>query len=173
MVSAFISLPAAFLALRLEGRSAPAALVIMGSLHLFGTLLFAAIAGLTKRLLNRQFAFHATDRQIDLMILANIAVGLLAVTGVAFPPLKETVSQGALAALIFQGVMQILFGYKLQQLPDSVGGMLKPYCYLNIATGVCIASVVLIIIGVVSSAISDLMLGTIFFNIAQRKREAE
>lgn len=34
-------------------------------------------------------------------------------------------------------------------------------------TGICIASVVLILVGVVTSAVSDLMLGTIFFNVAK------
>ena len=41
------------------------------------------------------------------------------------------------------------------------------------ATGVCVASLVLILVGVVLSAISDLMLATIFFNIANELKEAE
>ena len=41
------------------------------------------------------------------------------------------------------------------------------------ATGVCVASLVLILVGVVLSAISDLMLATIFFNIAKELKEAE
>ena len=47
------------------------------------------------------------------------------------------------------------------------------FCYLNMATGVCVASLVLILVGVVLSAISDLMLATIFFNIANELKEAE
>jgi hypothetical protein len=41
------------------------------------------------------------------------------------------------------------------------------------ATGVFIGSVVLIIVGVVTSAISDLMLGTIFFNVAKQIQKPE
>jgi hypothetical protein len=40
------------------------------------------------------------------------------------------------------------------------------------ATGILIASVVLILVGVLVSAISDLMLGTIFFTIARQVKEA-
>lgn len=173
MLSAFISLPAAYLSFRLERNSAQAALICMGCLHLFGTLLFVAITRFMKKLLNRQFVFHGTDRQIDLMIMANVVAGTLALAGVLFPQLKESLNMAAMVVIIFQGVMQILFGYKLLQLPDNLGGMLKPYCYLNMATGVCIASVMLIIVAVAISAVADLMLGTIFFNIAQLKREAE
>jgi hypothetical protein len=41
------------------------------------------------------------------------------------------------------------------------------------ATGVCVASIVLIIVGVVVSAVSDLMLATIFFNASKQLKEAE
>jgi hypothetical protein len=55
----------------------------------------------------------------------------------------------------------------------NLGGLLKPFCYLNMATGVCVASLMLILVGVVLSAISDLMLATIFFNIAKELKEVE
>jgi TctA family transporter len=42
----------------------------------------------------------------------------------------------------------------------------KPYCYLNIVTGVCTAMIILLPIGVLTSAVSDVMLGTIFFHAA-------
>ena len=41
------------------------------------------------------------------------------------------------------------------------------------ATGVCVSSLVLILVGVVLSAISDLMLAAIFFNIAKELKEVE
>ena len=36
--------------------------------------------------------------------------------------------------------------------------MLRPFCYANIATGILLASIVLIPFGILTSAISDLML---------------
>jgi len=170
-LSAFISIPAAYLAFRLERNTATAALICMGCLHMFGTLLFVLIARYMKKLLNMQFAFHSTDRQINLMIMANVVSGALALTGVLFPPLKASLGLASMIVIIFQGVAQIQFGYKLQQLPDNLDGILKPFCYSNIATGICIASVVFIIVAVVVSAISDLMIGTIFFNVAMLKRK--
>lgn len=50
---------------------------------------------------------------------------------------------------------------------NDLGGMLKPFCFSYIATGICLASVVLVLVGVVTSAISDLILGTLFFNLAK------
>jgi hypothetical protein len=46
---------------------------------------------------------------------------------------------------------------KLLKLPDDLGGMLKPFCYANMATGIFLASIVLIPLGILTSAISDLM----------------
>jgi hypothetical protein len=64
--------------------------------------------------------------------------------------------------------MQIMFGVKLLQLPDDLKGLHKPYCYLNIITGFCLATVVLLPAGIVASAVTDIMLGTIFFQSAKQ-----
>jgi hypothetical protein len=124
-----------------------------------------------KKLLNEQYAFHDTDRQIDLMIMANVGAGVLVLVGLCFPPLKETLGIASMVVIVFLGIVQIQFGYRLLTLQNDLGGMLKPFCYSNMATGICIASVILIIVGVAVSAVSDLMLGTIFFNVAKFVRE--
>ena len=53
----------------------------------------------------------------------------------------------------------------------SVSRILKPFCIQNIATGICEASLVLILVGVVVSAVGDLMLGTIFFNVSKQLKQ--
>jgi hypothetical protein len=173
MFSAFIAVPLAFLTFKLEGKPDSTYLMIQSLIQVFGTILFIVITRYMKKLLNIQFAFHETNRQIDLMIMANVASGILVLAGMAFSPLKETLSIAALVIMVFQGIVLIQFGYKLQNLQNNLGGMLKPFCYANMATGICIASVVLIIVGVVVSAISDLMLGTIFFSIAKQVKSSE
>ena len=64
--------------------------------------------------------------------------------------------------------MQIMFGVKLLQLSNDLKGLHKPYCYLNIITGICLATVVLLPVGILASAITDVMLGTIFFQAAKQ-----
>ncbi|MDA8415388.1 MAG: hypothetical protein M0023_16560 [Desulfobacteraceae bacterium] len=107
------------------------------------------------------------------MIMANVVAGIFVIGGMYFSQIKETAGIAALVIMVFQGIVQIQFGYKLLKLENNLGGLLKPFSYLNMVTGVCVASIVLILVGVVVSAISDLMLATIFFNVSRRLKEAE
>ena len=168
MISAFASIPMAYLAFKLEGQVDSTGTLILAIMQVAGTILFVAITLFLKRFLNRIFNFHDTDKSIDLMIMANVVAGAFVVGGMYISQIKETAGIAALVIMVFQGIVQLQFGYKLLKLQNSLGGLLKPFCYLNIATGLCIASIVLILVGVVVSAISDLMLATIFFNVAKQ-----
>ena len=171
MFSAFIAIPLAYITFKLEGKADVTTVVLQASIQLFGTLLFVVITGFMKKLLNRQYHFHDTDRQIDLMIMANVGAGILVLVGLFFTPMKETLGIAAIVVMVFLGIVQVQFGYRLLKLQNDLGGMLKPFCYSNVITGIFIASVVFLIFGVVTSAISDLMLGTIFFSVAKLARE--
>jgi hypothetical protein len=143
------------------------------AMQVAGTILFVAITLFLKRFLNRIFIFHDTDKNIDLMVMANVVAGIFVIGGMYLSQIKETAGIAALVIMVFQGIVQIQFGYKLQKLQNSLGGLLKPFSYLNMVTGVCVASIVLILVGVVVSAISDLMLAMIFFSISKQLKEAE
>ena len=173
MISAFASVPMAYLAFKLEGQIDPTTTLILATMQTAGTLLFVAITVLLKRFLNRIFSFHDTDKSIELMIMANVVAGVFVVGGMYIPQIKEPVNTAALVLMVFQGIVQMQFGVKLLKLQHGLGGLLKPFCYLNMATGVCIASIVLIIVGVVASAVSDLMLATIFFNVSNLLKVSE
>jgi hypothetical protein len=173
MISAFVSVPMAFYAFKLEGQAGATDTFILATMQGAGTLLFVTITVFLKRFLNSLYNFHDTDRNIDLMIMANVVAGIFVVGGMYVSQIKEIVSVAALVLMVFQGIVQLQFGYKLLQLQNGLGGLLKPYCYLNMTTGVCVASIVLIVVGVVVSAISDLMLATILLNVAKQLKEAE
>ncbi|MBP1728496.1 MAG: hypothetical protein H6Q56_869 [Deltaproteobacteria bacterium] len=173
MISAFFTLPLMYLSYRLEGRLDATASIIQTTMQLAGTLLFVALLLYFRKLLHARFIFHDTDRSIGLMIKAGVIAGILTVVSLYVTSLKETTALAVIVILVAQGVVQVQFGYKLLKLPDDLGGMLKPFCYANMATGIMIASVVLFPVGVLVSAISDLMLGTIFFNIARRTKEPD
>jgi hypothetical protein len=173
MISAFFTLPLMYLSFRLEGRIDATASIIQTVMQLAGTLLFVALLLYFRKLLHAQFTFHDTDRSIGLMIKAGVIAGVLTVLSLYVTSLKETTALAVIVILVAQGIVQVQFGYKLLKLPDDLGGMLKPFCYANMATGIMIASVVLIPVGALVSAITDLMLGTIFFNIARRVKESE
>jgi hypothetical protein len=173
MISAFASIPMAYLVFKLEGRADAGGTLILAIVQAAGTLLFVAITLFLKRFLNRIFRFHNTDKSIDLMIMANVVAGIFVVGGMYFSQIKETAGIAALVIIVFQGIVQIQFGYKLFKLENNLGGLLKPFSYLNMATGICVASIVLILVGVAVSAISDLMLATIFFNVSKQMKEVE
>ena len=173
MISAFASIPMAYLAFTLEGRGDTVGTLLQGGMQVAGTALFVVITLLLKRFLNRVFGFYDTDKSIGLMVMANIVAGVFVLGGLCFAEIRETAGQAALVIMVFQGLVQIRFGYQLLKVPNNLGGLLKPFCYLNMATGVCVASLVLILVGVVLSAVSDLMLATIFFNIAKELKEVE
>ena len=168
MTSAFVSIPMAYLAFKLEGRTDAGGTLILVIMQAAGTVLFVAITLFLKRFLNCLFRFHDTDKSIDLMIMANVVAGIFVVGGMYFSQTKETAGIAALVMMVFQGIVQIQFGNKLLKLENNLEGLLKPFCYLNMATGICVASVVLILVGVVASAVSDLMLATIFFNVSKQ-----
>lgn len=173
MISAFVSIPLSYVLYRLEGNTDITVTAAKIGIQAGGIVLYVAISLFLKRLLNAGFGFRDADKSIILMIVANVVASMLAVASLCYAPLKETLDMAALAPMIFQGFIQIQFGYKLLKLPHNLDGMLRPFCYLNMATGVCVASVVLLIAGIVVSSISDLMLGTIFFHIARLVRRPD
>jgi len=173
MISAFASLPVAYFSWQLGDSVDTAATIIQTTIQIVAVLIFLVIILYLKKLLNAHFKFHDTDKSMEWMIKANVMAGILTVTGLQFTELRDTLGIAALLIMVAQGVVQIQFGYKLLKLPHDLGGLRKPFCYANMATGVCIASVVLILVGILISAIADLMLATIFFSMAKHIKDQQ
>lgn len=171
MASAFLTLPLAYLSYRLEGRTDSSANGIQTFIQACGTLIFVIIILYLKKLLNSLFKFNDTDKSIDLMVMANMVAGAVVIGIFSFPTLKVSLEPVVIVILVLLGIVQIRFGYRLLKLPNDLGGMLKPFCYANIATGILLATVVLIPLSIPVSALSDLMLGTIFFNMSKLIKE--
>ena len=173
MASAFLTLPLAYLSYSLEGRTDSYANEIQTFLQAFGTLIFITIILYLKRFLNFFLKFHDADKSIDFMVMTGMATGVVTIGIFSFPALKESLVSAIVVILVLQGIVQARFGYKLLKLPNDLGGILKPFCYANMATGILLATVILIPLSMVVSAISDLMLGTIFFSISKLMKEHE
>jgi len=167
MASAFLTLPIVYLSFRLEGMTDSSGEIIQTFIQAGGTLLFLAIILCLKKLLNAVFNFHDTDTNIALMVMASMVTGVLTIGIFSFPTLKESLQSAVIVVLVAMGIVQAQFGYRLLRLSNNLGGLLRPFCYANMATGVFLASVVLIPLSIIASALSDLMLGTIFFNLSR------
>jgi peptidoglycan biosynthesis protein MviN/MurJ (putative lipid II flippase) len=87
--------------------------------------------------------------------------------------LKEPLGYALIVVLVLLGIVQVQFGNRLLKLSNNLDGMLKPFCYANMATGILLATVVLIPLSIPVSALSDLMLGTIFFNMSKNMKERQ
>ena len=171
MFSAIVTLPLVYLSFRLEGRMDLAARLLETSIQTVGIVIFVTVTILLKRFLNSTFSFHLTDRLIGLMIKANIVICVLAILSLYLKTLQESMSVFIVVMVVLLGIMQAMFGSRLRQLPDDLGGLRTPYCYLNMAIGILSASVVLIPAAILLSAVADVMLGTIFFQAARRAVE--
>ncbi len=167
MLSAFLTLPLVYVSYKLENKADLITIIVQTVITLSGAVLFTFIVLYLMKFIHAFFKFHRVDRNLLLLIVANIVVAVLTLVAIYFTQLKESIEYAVLTVVVAQGIVQTQLGYKLLKLPNDLGGMLKPFCYANIATGVLMASIFLIPLGIVASAISDLMLGTIFLNMGK------
>ncbi|SNB48043.1 hypothetical protein SAMN06269301_3537 [Geobacter sp. DSM 9736] len=170
MGASFLTLPWFLFTYLAEGRGDASikgaeALMLVGRLALLIYVLLVF-----QQLLNKHYAFTGANKTISLFIQAStiqVAARLLAL---AVPELADAVALFGLIMLVIIGVIHLMFGIWLLYLPASLGGMHRPFCYLNIATGLAFASIVLLPVGMLTSTIADLMLGTILLQTARLPR---
>jgi hypothetical protein len=167
MTSALLTLPLFLFSLQNQGQTDWYLKVLDAIIQVVGAGLFVVLSVVLRRFLGRRFAFHDTDRIIGLMIISNLGVGALSLTATFVPPLQQAATSIVVAAVFVLGLLQLRFGYLLLALPDDLGGMRRPYAYLNMAVGACLASIILVPLAIVMSAVADVMLGTIFLQAAR------
>jgi hypothetical protein len=167
MTSAILTLPLLWFSLQNQGRTELSLKVMDLIIQVVGACLFVALSIMLRRFLGRRFAFHATDRVIGLMIISNLGIGLMSLVATFAPAVQQAAAAVMVGAAFALGVLQLRFGYLLLSLPDDLGGMLRPFAYLNMAVGACLASIILAPLAIVLSAVADVMLGTIFLQAAR------
>ena len=168
MTSAVLTIPWFVLTFVLAGQGGVWPKVTQGVLLTAGTTLLVYLLVTFKRLLHENFTFHAVDTVIALLVKVNIVSAAVSLLALAVQPLESALGVVGIVLAVAGGIAQIMFGVKLLRLPGNLGGLHKPYGYLNIVTGFCLATVVLLPLGMVTSAVADVMLGTIFFQAAGR-----
>lgn len=127
--------------------------------------LFIYIFHSLRRLLNEEFDFHLVDTHITFLIWVNVGVTVIS-TVVTTPDAVFAIF--VLIALVALGIVMIAFAITLMKLQDQLAGLLKPFCYLSIAQGVCTASIILIPLGLLASIAADVLLALVFFRAADR-----
>ena len=125
-----------------------------------------------RKLLNTRFQFHGVDITISLLILGNVILSILSFLSLWSRRLEILVGTLSIAAFIPFGILAIIFATRLLRIPDRLYGLLKPFSYTLMVTGVCFITVFLSPVGYIASAVSDVILGIIFFRAAEHPPSA-
>jgi hypothetical protein len=163
MTSAVLVIPWLLLSFVPLDRSGVCSRIAQGVLVTAGTALTVYLLVTLRRLLHERHAFSAADSAISFLVTVNLVSAAASLLVAAAPRLETALDPFGLILAVVGGLCQVMFGIKLLRLPDSLGGLRRPYCYLNVVTGLCLATIVLLPLGMAASAVADVMLGTIFF----------
>jgi ABC-type proline/glycine betaine transport system permease subunit len=142
-------------------------------LTVVGLGLFLYVIYSLRRLLNDRFRFHDVDIYIFLMIWGNAVlavIGLLSLGTGKLESLTEVLTVGALIAF---GILSIMFATRLLRLSGDLYGLLKPFSYTQIVSGICLVTVFLFPVAILAGAVADVILGVIFFRAAEQTPQDE
>jgi hypothetical protein len=129
--------------------------------------LFLYILSTLRLLLNVRFRFHEVDVFISYLMWGNLSLSLFHLLTLITREFEWAVGVLSVIAYIFFGILSILFATRLLKLPGGLYGLLKPFSYLSLLSGICFVSVMLLPVGILVGAASDVVLGVIFFRAAE------
>jgi hypothetical protein len=168
ITNALIAIPSLAISWFLDPVKAIGPRLSQAVLTVVGLGLFLYVISSFKKLLNIRFKFHEVDIYISLMIWGNIVLAILSLLSLGTGQLESFMELLTVAALIFFGVLSIMFGTRLLRLSGDLYGLLKPFCYVTIGSGICLVTVFLLPVAILAGAIADVILGVIFFRAAEQ-----
>ena len=137
-------------------------------LTVVGLGLFLYVIYSLRRLLNGRFKFYDVDIYISLMIWGNIVLAIISLLSLGTDQLESFMEILTVAALIAFGILSIMFGTRLLRLSGNLYGLVKPFCYTTIMSGICLVTIFLLPVAILAGAVSDVILGVIFFRAAEQ-----
>ncbi len=169
VVAAVLAFPSAvisFISGMVEGKNT-ALLYLDVILSTANVVVYVYILIALKRLLNQKASFHDVDNYIMFSVWLSIAITTISIIALPFTEAQKIIGLGTLVLIIPFGIIYVVFGIKLLNCEDDLFGYLKPLSYLTIATGFMTAVVVLMLLGMLTAMISDVILALIFFKSAK------
>ena len=168
IANAVIAIPSMAISLFLGSTEGPEGKGLHALFLLVGLGLFLYVITALRGLLNSRFQFHGVDAYISLLIWGNVALAILGLLSLWSRKIEFLMGILSMFAFILFGIVAIMFAVRLLRLPGNLYGLLKPYCYLSIVSGACYATVFLVPLGVITGAVTDVILGIIFFRAADQ-----
>lgn len=161
MVNAFLTIPWIIMTIFLTEKAGLWPRLADAAMQLASAAIFIYTIITLRSILHRNYSFHDTDRLIEWMVKANLLVTTVSLIGNVSTSFASAAGTVAVILIVPLGVIQLFFGLKLQQLQTESSPLFRPYSYLNIATGFCLATIIMIPLAIVVGAIADIMLATI------------
>lgn len=168
ITNAIFTIPAVVLSFYLDSMEGAGAKFGQAILMIVSLGLFVYVLSSLKRLLNERFRFHEVDLSISYLLWGNLSLTLFQLLSLVNPEFESAVAILSILAYIFFGILSLMFATRLQRLPDPLYGLLKPYCRLTIISGACFITVILLPLGILAGAVTDVLLGLIFFRAAEQ-----
>ena len=129
--------------------------------------LFVYVFSSLRKLLNSRSQFHDVDIYISLLIWGNVVLSILSLLALESKLFEWAMGILSTIALIFQGIILIMFATRLLRLPGNLYGLVKPYSYTSIVSGVCAITIILFWAAMIAGAVADAILGIVFFRAAE------
>jgi len=168
IASAMLTLPMFLLSFMLEGRYDTTARYIHLALQGVGTVVFVLIIVSFRIFLNRNCGFYRVNMHALGLIVINLIYAGASFVSISSTQGEEQMRPYMMVMVSLLGIIQAGLGWRLFDLENDLFGMKRPYCWLNDVTGVFFASVLMIPIAIITSAVADVMLGTILIMEARR-----
>jgi hypothetical protein len=144
IIHAVLILPKAGIELLFEitPQSSANYLQLITGFHASGLILGIYVLFMFKRFLNDHHQFHKADTLIIILILFKSVGLVIDIAGIILASYSNVIS----ANIILYGLtsaISIIYAIKLLKLNNDLLGLLKPYVYLTIASGICGATLIL------------------------------
>ena len=172
ITNAIFAIPCIAMSWFLETIGGAGAKLSQAILTLVSLGLFVYVISSLRKLLNSRFQFHDIDTYISLLIWGNVALTMLSVLSLGSRRLEMAINILTILAFVYFGILSIMFATRLLRLPGGLYGLLKPFCYITVISGICFITVILSPVGIVVGAVGDVILGIIFFRAAEQPPSA-
>jgi hypothetical protein len=167
IANALFAIPSIAMSWFLNTLGGMGATVSQALLTVIGLGLFLYIISSLRKLLNLRFKFHDIDIYISLLIWGNVVLAAISLLSLGNRGFEQTMNILSVLAFIYFGILSIMFATRLLRLSGNLYGLLKPFCYLNIGSGICFITVFFAPLGILAGAVADVVLGIIFFRAAE------
>lgn len=173
IANALFAIPSIAMSWFLDTMEGPGAVLSQAILTIVSLGLFLYIITSLRKLLNVRFKFHGVDVYISLLIWGNVALSALSLLSLGSRRLEWALHILSIGAFIVFGILAIMFATRLLRLPGNLYGLLKPFCYITLGSAICFITVLLLPLGIIGGAVSDVILGVIFFRAAEQPPTTE